>query len=71
MKGLMLFAFFSLFAVASLLIPVPMFPGSWFCTMIGQEVHDYVGVLSAMFNGLFYGVVLWLIFVGISRKLGA
>ncbi len=71
MKGLMLFAFFSLFAVASLLIPVPMFPGSWFCAVIGQGVRDYVGVLSAVFNGVFYGVVLWLFFVGVSRKLGA
>jgi hypothetical protein len=69
MKGLIGVAFFSLFAAASLLIPVPMFPSSWFCAAIGQGVQDYVGVLSAMFNGLFYGVLLWLLFIGISRKL--
>jgi len=66
---MIILAFFSLFAVASLLIPVPMFPGSWFCTLIGQAVKDYVGVLSAIFNGAFYGSMLCLVFMGISRKL--
>jgi hypothetical protein len=69
MRGLIGLTFFSLFAVASLLIPVPLFPGSWFCAVIGQSVQDYVGVLSAVFNGLFYGTILWLVFIGISRKL--
>jgi hypothetical protein len=69
MKGLIILAFFSLFAAASLLIPVPMFPGSWFCAAIGPRIQEYVSVLSAMFNGLFYGCILWLIFIGISRKL--
>jgi hypothetical protein len=69
MKGLIILVFFSLFAVASLLIPVPLFPGSWFCALIGQGVRDYVSILSAVFNGMFYGVILWLIFIGISRKL--
>jgi len=68
-NGIIVLAFFSLFTVASLLIPVPMFPGSWFCTLIGQAVRDYVGVLSAIFNGAFYGSILWLVFIGISRKL--
>jgi hypothetical protein len=68
-KGLIILAFFSLFAAASLLIPVPLFPGSWFCGAIGQAIQDYVSVLSALFNGLFYGVILSLIFIGISRKL--
>jgi hypothetical protein len=69
MKGLIVLVFFSIFAAASLLIPVPMFPGSWFCAVIGPGVEDFVVVLSAVFNGLFYGVILWLLFVGISRKL--
>jgi hypothetical protein len=68
-KGIIVLAFFSLFAAASLLIPVPLFPGSWFVALIGQSVQDYVGVLSAVFNGLFYGIILWLMFIGISRKL--
>jgi len=70
-KGLIILAFFSIFAVASILIPTPMFPGSWFCAAIGQGTQGYVSVLSAVFNGLFYGSILWLIFIGISRKLEA
>jgi hypothetical protein len=69
MRGLIIIAFFSIFAVASLLIPTPMFPGSWFCAAIGQGIQAYVGILSAVFNGVFYGSILWLIFIGISRKL--
>jgi len=68
-KGLIILAFFSLFAVASLLLPVPMFPGSWFCAVIGLGIQEYVSVLSAVFNGLFYGAILWILFIGISRKL--
>ncbi|HKZ87734.1 MAG TPA: hypothetical protein VJ066_01085 [Candidatus Bathyarchaeia archaeon] len=70
MKGLyILLAFFSLIAVASLLIPVPMFPGNWFCSLLGDVALNYVSVLSAVFNGAFYGVILWLMFVGLGRKL--
>jgi len=70
MKGItILLAFFSLFAIASLLIPAPMFPGSWFCALVGEGIRDYVSILSAVFNGAFYGVILWLVFVGIGRKL--
>jgi hypothetical protein len=68
-KGIIVLAFFSLFAVASLLIPVPMFPGSWFVALIGQEALEYISVLSALFNGLFYGVILWTVFIAIGRKL--
>ena len=70
MKGLyILLAFFSLIAVASLLIPVPMFPGTGFCSLLGDVALNYVSVLSAVFNGAFYGVILWLMFVGLGRKL--
>jgi hypothetical protein len=69
MKGLIILVFFSLFAVASLLIPVPLFPGSWFCSLIGPAIQDFVSIFSAVFNGMFYGVILWMVFVGISRKL--
>ena len=71
MKGItILLAFFSLFAVASLLIPTPMFRGNWFCALISEGIRDYVSILSTVFNGAFYGIILWLVFIGISRKLG-
>lgn len=64
-----LLAFFSIFAIASIIIPLPMFPGSWFCALLGEHVQDYVRVLSAVFNGAFYGGILWLMFVGLGKKL--
>jgi hypothetical protein len=71
MKGLpILLAFFALFMAASLLIPTPMFPGNWFCALFGAAIQEYVSVLSAIFNGAFYGIILWLIFIGVGKKLG-
>jgi hypothetical protein len=70
MKGLLiLVSFFMLFASASLLIPTPMFPGNVFCTLIGGAISEYSEYLSAIFNGIFYSVILWLIFVFISKRL--
>jgi hypothetical protein len=70
MRGiLILIVFFSMFTVASLLIPSPMFPGNFFCSLIGQGVSQYTDFLSAVFNGVFYGVILWLVFILISRRL--
>ena len=62
-------AFFALFAAASILIPAPMFPGNWFCALLGEGIQEYVRILSAVFNGAFYGVILWLMFIGIGKKL--
>jgi hypothetical protein len=70
MRGvLILIVFFLLFTFASLLIPTPMFPGNFFCTLIGESVVEYAEYLSAVFNGVFYGVILWLVFVVVARKL--
>ena len=70
MRGaLILIVFFSMFTVASLLIPSPMFPGNFFCTLIGEAAVDYAEYLSAVFNGVFYGAILWLIFTLISKRL--
>jgi uncharacterized membrane protein len=70
MRGtIILIVFFLMFTVASLLIPSPMFPGTFFCTLIGQAASEYSTYLSAVFNGLFYGVILWIVFTVISRRL--
>jgi len=70
MKGaLILIAFFSIFVSASLLIPMPMFPGSFFCALIGVTGSQYSNYLNAIFNGIFYAVVLWLVFIIISGRL--
>jgi hypothetical protein len=46
-----------------------MFPGNVLCSSIGTDISEYVLYLSAAFNGVFYGIFVWLVFVGISRKL--
>ena len=46
-----------------------MFPGNVFCEWIGNAAIGYSEYLSAVFNGVFYGVILWLVFTVISRRL--
>lgn len=69
--GMILIVFFLIFTVASLLIPNPMFPGSLFCQWIGAPVVGFQDFLSALLNGVFYGMILWSVFVVISRRLEA
>jgi hypothetical protein len=70
MRGaLILIVFFLMFTFASLLIPSPMFPGTFFCTLIGASISEFAKYLSAVFNGLFYGGILWIVFTVISRRL--
>lgn len=64
-----LLIFFLMFTVASLLAPTQMFPGNFLCAQIGPIISGYIEYLSALFNGVFYGIIVWLVFVGISRKL--
>ncbi|MEM3769635.1 MAG: hypothetical protein QXG76_00430 [Candidatus Bathyarchaeia archaeon] len=69
MKGApILVVFFSMFLAASLLIPSPIFPGNFICTLIGKISDEYQKFMSAVFNGIFYGTILWLVFVAVSRK---
>ncbi len=70
MRGtLILIVFFSIFLLASLLIPHPMFPGNLFCMLIGGIVRRYIGFFSAFFNGLFYGIILWMVFTILSKRI--
>jgi hypothetical protein len=70
MRGvLILTVFFLFFVFVSLLIPSPMFPGTFFSALIGGAISEYFRYLSALFNGIFYGVILWLVFVAISKRL--
>jgi uncharacterized membrane protein YdjX (TVP38/TMEM64 family) len=70
MRGaIILVSFLLLFMSASLLIPSPMFPGNFFCMLIGVSTAEYSRYLSAIFNGVFYSVILWLVFTVISRRL--
>ncbi len=64
-----LIVFFLMFTFASLLIPSPMFPGNVLSGLIGVVMSEYVKYLSAVFNGIFYAIILWLVFTVISRRL--
>jgi hypothetical protein len=70
MKGaIILVVFFILFVGMSLLIPSPMFPGNVLCALIGGPAVTYGNYVSAIFNGVLYSTVLWIVFLSISRKL--
>jgi hypothetical protein len=69
-KGtIILVVFFVLFVGMSLLIPSPMFPGNVLCALIGGVAVTYGTYVSALFNGVLYGTVLWVVFTSISRRL--
>lgn len=70
MKGIpILIAFFVIFTSASLLIANPMFPGSFIQATLNDSFQGYGEFVEAMVNGVFYGMIFWLVFVGISKKL--
>ncbi len=72
MKLQIMLGFIAMFAVISYLIPTPMFPGNYVCGGIGkaaQFVEQNLQIFSSLFNGLFYGGIMGLIFFGASRKI--
>jgi hypothetical protein len=65
MRGTMiLIVFFLIFTCASILIPSPMFPGNMLVALAGESAYQYTGFMSSVVNGIFYGAILWLVFVG-------
>jgi len=64
-----LVVFFVIFTFASLLMANPMFPGSFFHIILGESLREYSEFVEAMVNGVFYGMIFWLVFVGISKRL--
>ncbi|MGD6933960.1 MAG: hypothetical protein ACQCN5_07135 [Candidatus Bathyarchaeia archaeon] len=72
MKLQIMLGFIAVFAAISYMIPTPMFPGNYVCGGIGravQVVEENVQIFSSLFNGLFYGGIMGLIFFGASRKI--
>lgn len=67
--GAVFFAFFILFTVASLAVPVPLFPGNLFPAWFGVSSDVYAPLFSAVTNGVVYGLVVWLVFFLATRKL--
>ena len=63
MRGLAIFVvFFAIFAVSSLLSPSPVFPGNLVCLLLGISEWSQLSILSAIVNGVFYGICTWIVF---------
>ncbi len=61
LRGLAVFVvFFAIFLAASLAIPSPLFPGNVVCLLF--NISDFVSVVSAVVNGVFYGFIVWGVF---------
>ncbi|MCW4033808.1 MAG: hypothetical protein NWF03_00415 [Candidatus Bathyarchaeota archaeon] len=70
MKAVPIFvAFFLLFTLASLAVPIPMFPGNMVISMIEISTAEVIVYLEAITNGLTYGFVTWLVFFVVFKKL--
>ncbi len=67
--GAVFLAFFLLFTLASLAVPVPLFPGSIINAFFNLPVDTYRPLISALTNGITYGLVVWLVFFVVSRKI--
>jgi len=67
--GWVFLVFFGLFTLASLAVPVPLFPGNMVHVWVDLPSTDFVSFVSAATNGVTYGLVVWLVFVLATRKL--
>jgi hypothetical protein len=67
--GPIFLAFFALFTVASFAVPVPLFPGNVVPVWFSSPSPDYASLVSAVVNGVTYGLIVWLVFIVATRKL--
>lgn len=67
--GAVFLSFFILFTLASLAVPVPLFPGNLFPAWFGVSSAYYGSLFSAVVNGVTYGFLVWLVFVVATRGL--
>jgi len=61
--------FFLFFALATIVVPVPMFPGNMIYTWFGTPSASYAFYISAIINGITYGLVAWIVYVLASKKI--
>jgi hypothetical protein len=72
LKGAYFFiVFFLIFTTAVLLIPTPMFPGDIILSLINAATSPQAAYLSALINGVTYGLIAWAVFAIAMRKIGA
>ncbi|MGD8544294.1 MAG: hypothetical protein PVG48_04170 [Candidatus Bathyarchaeota archaeon] len=61
--------FFAFFTLTTIVVPVPMFPGNMIYTWFGIPVTPYAFYVSAILNGITYGLVAWIVYVLASKKI--
>lgn len=67
--GAVFLSFFILFTLASIAVPVPLFPGNMFPAWFGLASGTYTTLLTAIVNGITYGIIVWLVFILATRRL--
>ncbi len=70
--GAIFFVFFIFFTLATLAVPIPLFPGNIVRSLfnsLGIPFSAYAGLLDSVANGLFYGFIIWIVSVLVSREL--
>jgi len=61
--------FFAFFTLATIVAPIPMFPGNMIYTWFGIPSTSYSFYISAIINGTTYGLVAWIVYVLASKKI--
>jgi uncharacterized RDD family membrane protein YckC len=61
--------FFAFFTLATIVVPVPMFPGNMIYIWFGILSTSYAFYVSAILNGITYGLVAWIVYVLASKKI--
>ena len=62
-------SFFILFTIASLAVPVPLYPGNMIPTWFRIPLSEYTHYIEGITNGLVYGFITWIVFFSINRKM--
>lgn len=62
-------AFFLLFTSASIAVPIPLFPGNIIPKLFENPSSEYLPFMEALTNGLTYGLIIWIVFFFVDKKL--
>ncbi|UCE15716.1 MAG: hypothetical protein JSV12_07580 [Candidatus Bathyarchaeota archaeon] len=62
--------FFVFFTLATVVAPVPMFPGNMIYIWFEMSPMSYAFYISAIINGITYGLVAWIVYVLASKMIG-
>jgi len=71
MKDFLIFVtFFAFLTLATIVAPVPMFPGNMVYIWFEASSVPYLFYISAIINGITYGLVVWIVYKLCSKMIG-